>query len=184
MGLKVHPLFGWLVPEEGKSNGATTGFSYGLMGDFYLKERYAFSTEFALTTMGGSIKQGDSQNGEETEYKLKYVEIPISLKLKTNKIGEGQLYGQFGFVPGIKVGAKISGTITENGVSRDYDNESISSNINPFRLSLLIGGGYEYYIDNSTRITAGLSLNNGFTDVFSAGEAKNSYVAINLGIFF
>ncbi|POY35091.1 PorT family protein [Solitalea longa] len=184
LGIKAHPLFGWMKPDQGSNSGAFTGFSYGLMGDFYVKERYAFSTEFAVTSMGGTIIEGDSQNGIETTYKIKYIEIPLSMKLKTNKMGQGQFYGQFGFVPGFNIGAKASGTQTVGGISTDFDDKNVQDNINGARLGLLIGGGYEYYFDNSTRLALGLSFNNGFTDVFDNGKATNSYMALNVGIFF
>ena len=41
LGLTAHPTFGFLKVENGKGNGLSTGFSYGLISDFEFAEQYA-----------------------------------------------------------------------------------------------------------------------------------------------
>ncbi|RZL43322.1 MAG: PorT family protein, partial [Pedobacter sp.] len=54
LGLTAHPNFGFLKVENGKGNGLSTGFSYGLISDFEFAENYCFATGLTITTINGS----------------------------------------------------------------------------------------------------------------------------------
>lgn len=180
LGFTASPTFGWLNFSEGqtgKSDGLRTGFSYGVLGDFSFSDNYYFSTAFTVTTINANTKEGSTP----ATYKLQYLDVPFTLKLKSNFQQERRFYGQFGLSTGIKIGAKQEGGL----LIGPNNNADIATDINIFRLGLVVGGGAEWNLNRNMNLMTGLSFNNGFTDVFdTADKAKNSYISLNLGIFF
>lgn len=191
LGLKAHPVFGWIKPSSDNmgSDGNITGFSYGLMGDFYISERYTFSTGLGITSTGGKTREPDAGgNTLLSKYRLQYVEIPLRLRLKTDQNGPWVFYGLFGLESGVNVKARADRTtiqLENPDIKEDASKVDVDDEITAFRLGLAIGGGAIYDLSNSTRLLGGISFNNGFTDLFE-GERKGtaSYIALNLGLFF
>lgn len=187
LGFSLTPNIGWLrfndTDPTTSSNGSRVGFSYGILADFGLaaSNNYYFSTAFTLSSINGKATTDFEENGVANNlYKLQYIEVPFTIKLKSNATDVGRFYGQFGLGTGLKIGAKadVEGVNAQNDIN-------ISKDINNFRLSLIAGGGAEWTIDRNVDIQTGITFNNGFTDIFDgAGNARNSYFALNLGIFF
>ncbi len=181
LGLTAHPTFGWMKSDvQGVENdGLRAGFSYGLLGDFNFAENYAFSTALKLTTINGQT----TENGSTAVYKLQYMEIPALIKLSTNTVNDIRFFGQFGLGNAFKVGAKQdiksgSGIVTQ-------DNLDISDKINFYRASLVLAGGAEFNLNGKTKLMGGLTFDNGFTDIIDgSGKLKNSYLGLNIGVFF
>ena len=192
LGLTAHPTIGWVKPDIGKSNGVSLGFSYGLMGDFNFTQNYSFATGLTITTINGKSTEvvtlgsnagTPSQFENEIKYKLQYIEVPLTLKLKTVKINEVRYYGQFGLSNGFMIGAKQDFDLVGGTSGRDVN---IKDNIKFYRAGLIIGAGAEFDVSGNTSITTGLTFNNGFTDIGSSKNStvKNHYVGINIGVFF
>lgn len=190
LGLTAHPTFGWVKPQQGKSNSVSLGFSYGLVGDFNFAENYSFATGLTITTINGKSTEivttpGDpaSQAPYELKYRLQYLEVPLTVKLKTSKIGDVRWYGQFGLSNDFNIGAKQNADLAGKEVFR---NENISKSINFYRAGLILGAGGEFDLDGHTSLFGGISYNNGFTDITSDKNTnvRNHYIGINLGVFF
>lgn len=198
LGLTAHPTVGWVKPQVGKSNGVALGFAYGLLADFSFAENYSFSTGLTITTINGKstevvkIPSPSSQSPNpnspqqvayELKYKLQYIELPLTLKLRTVKIGDMRWYGQFGLSNDFNIGAKQDADVSGKPAYRDT---KISDDIKFYRAGLIIGAGGEFDLSGQTSITAGLTYNNGFTDITSNKDTsvRNHYIGINLGIFF
>jgi opacity protein-like surface antigen len=192
LGLTAHPTIGWVKPDIGKSNGVSLGFSYGLIGDFNFTQNYSFSTGLTITTVNGkSTEIVTSNNGSATpsqaeyelKYKIQYVEVPLTLKLKTVKINEVRYYGQFGLSNGILIGAKQDINITNGSSTKDVN---IKDDIKFYRAGLIIGAGAEFDVSGNTSLTTGITFNNGFSDITSSKNStiRNHYVGINIGVFF
>lgn len=194
LGLAAYPTIGWAKPETGTSNGVNLGFSYGLIGDFNFAENYSFSTGLTITSINGKTTEINpspyhdpfattNPTPYELKYMLQYVEIPLTIKLKTEKVGLVRWYGQFGLSNNFNIGAKQN--VSVNG-RRTIDGMHIKKDINFYRAGLIVGGGLEYDIAKSTSVTTGLTFNNGFTDITDDKNrsVKNHYIAINFGVFF
>lgn len=192
LGLTAHPTIGWVKPETGKTNSVALGFSYGVMADFNFAENYTFATGLTITTINGKSTEinvppyydgSASQVAYDLKYKLQYIEVPLTLKLKTDKMGEVKWYGQFGLSNGFNIGAKQS---AETSGKTIIDNQNISKETNFYRAGLILGVGGEFDIASHTSITAGLTLNNGFTDITDdkSRKVKNHYLGLNFGVFF
>src|SRR3546814_17649843 len=94
------------------SDGGTTGFSYGLMGDFYISERYSFATGLGITSTGGKVREpNDVGNTVLSKYRLQYVEVPLTLRLTTDQNGPFVFYGLFGLEGAVIVQASAERTI-------------------------------------------------------------------------
>jgi len=190
LGLTAHPTIGWVKPQVGKSNGVALGFSYGLMGDFNFAENYSFATGVTITTINGKSTQiiteettPPTQIPYELKYKLQYIEVPLTVKLKTVKINDIRWYGQFGLSNDFNIGAKQDADVAGKSSLRD---ENISKTIKLYRAGLILGAGAEFDLSGNTSIAAGLTYNNGFTDITTDknNNIRNHYLGINFGVFF
>jgi hypothetical protein len=190
LGLTAHPTIGWVKPQVGKSNGVSLGFAYGLLADFNFAENYSFSTGLTITTINGKSTEivttpssPPVQSPLDLKYKLQYIELPLTLKLRTVKINDVRWYGQFGLSNDFNIGAKQDADLSG---SSDYRDKKISDEINFYRAGLIIGAGGEFAIGGQASATVGISFNNGFTDITSDKNTsvRNHYIGINFGVFF
>lgn len=185
LGLTAHPTLGWIKSDvqNVKNDGMRMGFSYGLIGDFLFADNYAFSTGLMLSTINGQTESTAGTTINKNVYKLQYLEIPAKIKLLTKDINGIKYFGEFGLGNGFKVRAKQD--VKSNVAAEVRDNEDIGSRIGFYRGSIIIGGGAEIATSGRTRILAGLTFDNGFTDIQKgSGTLKNSYIGLNFGVFF
>src|SRR5690554_612921 len=174
LGLQLSPNLSWFKPVVNKvdNDGLKVGFSYGLTGDFNFSDNYAFSTGLFLLNSGGKLKyavnhlNSDSLKGNtESNIRLKYIQIPITIKLRTNEIGYMKYYGQFGLGAAFNYGAVAN----ESYRYSDHDNtdkDFNKGNVVFFRPSLIIGLGAEYNLSGNTSLVFGASFDNGFLNIF------------------
>ncbi|WP_316793301.1 porin family protein [Pedobacter frigoris] len=194
LGLTAHPTIGWVKPQIGKSNGVSLGFAYGLLGDFNFAENYSFATGITINTINGKTTEvrttpavgvggTPGQIAYDLKYQLQYIEVPLTVKLKTTKIGDVRWYGQFGLSNDFKIGAKQDADANGNMEYRDQD---VSKSIKFYRAGLIIGAGGEFDISGNTSLFGGLTYNNGFTDITDDKDnnVRNHYIGINFGVFF
>ena len=202
LGLSFAPNLGWLSPSGKKieANGSHLGFRFGLLTDIMIGENanYAFSTGLFLNNIGGDYKRefdaapSDTLTvlaTEQTTLKLQYVELPLTIKLKTNEIGYMTYFGQIGFDTGFRVGAKRDTEIASAvaGYSKTEDNEDAKDDAAELRVALVVGAGIEYNFSGNTSALVGLKYSNGFTNALDnddLGQAKLHYAELTLGVLF
>lgn len=186
LGLTAHPTIGWVKPQVGKSNSVSLGFSYGLLADFNFTQNYSFATGLTITTINGRTKEArtvsndpPAQTEVQLKYKLQYIEIPLTLKLKTVKIDNVRWYGQFGLSNDFKIRAY-------QDVNGKAESEYASENIKFYRSGLIIGAGAEIDVKANMSVTTGLTFNNGFTNITGdkSNRIRNHYIGVNFGLFF
>lgn len=193
-GITVDPVISWMNPDVSTviSKGNRMGFNIGLTVDKFFDENYAFATGISIHNTGGSLLYREPVSirtnrgtvslpaNTKVTYKLQYLHIPIGMKLSTNEIGYTTFYGQLGFNTMFNI--KASGISNAGGI----DNDNISKEINLINLGYHIGGGVEYSLGGNTRLTAGLTYMNGFTDVTARGSDKVvlQNVLLRLGVIF
>lgn len=186
LGLTAHPTIGWVKPQIGKSNSVSVGFSYGLLADFNFTQNYSFATGLTITTINGKTKEARAISNDppaqaemELKYKLQYIEIPLTLKLKTVKIDDVRWYGQFGLSNGFKIRAR-------QDVNGEPESEYAAESIKFYRSGLIVGAGAEFDVKANMSVTTGLTFNNGFTNITGdrGNRIRNHYIGINFGVFF
>lgn len=182
LGLTVNPNLGWLRYENDQESSPKIGFSYGLVADLGFARNYYFSTGLLINSINSrtepaylSVDKNDPAIPTYKDISLKYVEVPLTIKLKSTENDLGRFYGQFGFTAGVKVSAKEK---FEN------DKKQTMSGTDLFRLGLQIGGGAEWRLGNDMGLMTGVTFNNGFTRAIKDGKPRSSYAALNIGLLF
>jgi hypothetical protein len=216
----VDPNVSWLKPDHKdiEQEGNKLRFGFGVSIDKMFTDNYAIGTGLNLITTGGELtylKKADLDvENKSTQfvtkvtrnYNLKYIEVPLTLKLRTNEIGYMTYWGQMGLGLGFKYRAKANEDITyvkqkiEDDSTTPNENEEawidsqlsattvedqdVDDDIALFRTSLIAGVGIEYNISGNTSIVAGVIYNNGFGDVLKGQgvlkETNGSPVISNL----
>lgn len=205
-GFKVAPSLAWMKPDmkNFSSDGSKLGFIYGIMMDYNIAKNYALSTGLEVSYRGGKIKYSYTYNsstnnpnsfsGDDT-YNLQYIELPFTIKMKTNEIGYMTYFGQFGFQPAFKISAKedYSQTKTTPNSTKTTEDTDAGVNVSAVNVSILFALGLEYRISGNTAIVGAFQFSNGFTDVLTGDnhddtdlelKAISNYMSINVGVFF
>ncbi|MEO0310843.1 MAG: hypothetical protein RIQ89_500 [Bacteroidota bacterium] len=198
-GLHIAPSISWYKAEgDSLSNdGSKIGFTYGLMADYYFSKNYALSGGLDVTYRNGKLKEINSLKNSDSlvssrisnlDWSLQYIELPVTIKMRTNEIGYLRYYLNFGLAPGFNIRKKQEAEITtqpKSGATTTVTGKD-SNKIGFFNFALVVGGGIEYTISGNTKGVAGLVFNNGFIDVVSTDNRKatSSYLGLNLGVFF
>lgn len=184
-------------------------FEYGLPVEIQFSENYILATGliishpragrsnspaidslFAIDARTGTTFTFDNNivAGANESYRLNYVNLPTTFKLRTNQIGYFRYFGEFGFINSFRVRARLN----VNG--SEFENESLTKENDLgikslfYNASLKVGGGFEYTFSDKTALIVGLHFNNGFVNVLNDGpdEKRTVLRAIYLttGIMF
>lgn len=214
-GFKVDPNISWMSSEtnDAVNEGVLLRGSFGVNADIMFSERYALGTGFSIMGSGGQLSFFDtedriSDDGESSfivkrnrKYKLKYVEIPLTLKLRTDEIGYLTYWGQFGLVLGFATKATADDNIkffselvedvnsgvslwedassVNNTIAKEDEEEmgvDISGELLPIRASLIIGAGIDYSLSGNTSLMFGVAYKDGLTNVF---KSKTTAIQVN-----
>ena len=194
-GLKFTPTYCWfkLDRTDYDTDGGYVGYIYGIMTDFRIADNYYFATGVEVSQRGGKYKSDNlilnddpliTEKGVVTQ-RLQFVDIPFSLKLKTNEIGYSRYYGTFGFLTGFTVKANQDIDF-EDPTMEDRDKRDNMSDFGFFNFGLLVGAGMEYNFSGNTALSFGIQYHNSFVDVWDVQDAKinPNYIPLNLGLFF
>jgi len=107
-GFSLDPNLSWMSPKTNEitNEGVLGRASFGLNADIMFSENYAFGTGVSVMKNGGFLtyldfEQRDNDSTQymvlrERKYKLNYVKIPLTIKLRTSEIGYITYWGQFG----------------------------------------------------------------------------------------
>lgn len=146
-------------------DGSAIKFKLGLEADFAITETYAVSTGliFAPKRAGFNIDVPGSGRTSE-EYKLQYLQIPLTLKLYTNEVmPDIKAYIQLGFLGELKVFDEPQD-----------DNYTLVQKFRDYDTSFLFGIGAEYGTSISSLIYAALVYNRGLINIVDETTASNN----------
>ncbi len=194
-GFKVAPNIGWMNPDpkEYKRDGASVGFAWGFIAEFHLMENYAILTGFDVAYVYSGmefpytmeINQVDQNGTLNRFYKLKYIEVPIALKMRTNEFGKFRFYGVVGLGTSFLIDGKADDEFKYPGNSMTEKKVDIYDKMTFMRESLIIEAGLEYLISGSTILHFGPKFDNGFTNILKGDDkATNNYFEFSIGIVF
>jgi predicted porin len=210
-GMKLSPNLGFVNPDTRgySSSGSNAGYTFGLMAEFPIgtSGNYQFATGLNLNNVSGAWKEtytyaedvtGPTRTRDlETNVKLRYIELPLTIKMMTNEIGYMRYFGQVGFGNAVNIRAKadiivptIAGTRTDGTAIvtefTELENEDMQDNISPYKASLIVAAGMEYNFSGNTSLLVAVTYNNGFTDILKTDDIKAmaNYLELTVGIFF
>ncbi|GGH05975.1 PorT family protein [Sphingobacterium alkalisoli] len=183
LALTFNPNIGWLTYDNEFKGKAKAGYSYGLVADLGFARNYYFSTGLLINAINSRVEAhnpvdaGDPLLFYSRDIYLKYAEVPLAIKLKSEENHLGRFYGLFGFTAGVKVSGKEQ--LHRQTTKTSIDGDDV------FRLGLQVGGGAEWRLSNNLALLTGVAYNNGFTRAINdLGKPKTSYVSLNVGLFF
>lgn len=167
-----------------KAGGARLKLALGAFADVFLAENYYFSSGISLATKNAGVKYVSSTAGQASEeYRLQYIQIPLTLKLFTNEVAlDKRIFVQFGILNEIKIDEKRqTGNTTGEAIGgfRFYD------------FSGLLRAGLDFRIGYDTSVFAAISYTRGLTNVLrdhsypvASLQIKNDIVGLDFGIKF
>ncbi|MBP9883905.1 MAG: PorT family protein [Chitinophagales bacterium] len=201
-GLTVSPQISWMSSGDNglEGNGSYVGFNYGLLVDVLIPTNYAFATGLLISYDGGKLTYTDSTQfntfpgvtypgGTSVDYRIQYLEIPLSMKLRTNQIGYITYFGQFGLQGGIELRSRADIEYLNSGINQTQSKVTFGKDVTPGNFGLLIGGGLEYELSGNTALLLALQFNNGFIDVTDNPKdyktsSTLSHFRLQLGVYF
>ena len=197
-GLTASPVFDWTKVDGSlyEGEGTKAGFQYGLIFDQTIGsvERYAFSTGIIINYVNASVSATDTFTDIKATWtaRSQYIEIPLTVRLRTNEINYFSYYGQFGLTPGFCIKSRgdlaiDNVTVYEDINLRESDNLT-NAQYQLFNVSLTLGVGTEYSIAENTNLIAGIFFQNGFANILGDDvDDNNAYLkqlGIRLGVLF
>jgi hypothetical protein len=157
----LSPQISWMKSDMDKvdNGGSKMGYNFGLLVDYFFGDNYAITSGLTINTTGGKLEYLSSGNNTvepRQRYNLRYIEIPVGLKLRSEDLKRMNIYGRFGLSPQLNIMAK------------DNDDNGISDEVKLLDLGYHIGGGIEYSVGGKNALVFGLLFNNGFMDITSS----------------
>ena len=206
-GITANPGMTWVKPDNQsiESDGVRFAFDFGLMIDYVFgdQERYAFNTGVTLNVAGAKMKgmaTDTSGHTSELTARINYLELPVTIKLRSNEVGYFVFYGQIGMVPAFAVRARADykTTLTEDGNTVTLEGENIKfenipfqpmtiEKVRAFNMGLVVEAGFEYNVGEATVLVGGLYFNTGFLDMFKDGDGERIVprtMGFRLGVMF
>lgn len=179
-GFKLGPNWGWTGTTTGAAVnlGARTGFDVGVVAEYYFADNYALVSGVNVDFVGGKYMfekarmVTDSLNpegfleiyGVNRAYKSTLYEIPLMLKMETNDLGNLPLraYAQVGGGIGYAQKVKVKDAVPADNIEAPATWGVTDREFSNIRVSLKIGAGAQYAVDQSTRLFAGLYFSHDF----------------------
>jgi len=207
LGLTFSPNFAWLTTDSKTLDGDGTkvGYTFGLVAEFPFGPRkaYAFRTGLGMSAVGGKFKADYDADGttvsSSQDLALKYLQLPLLLRLGTKTGKATDFYGLLGANMGFNIKARTdySTTTTVGGASSTVsDNDiDIMDDVSLLNIGMLLGVGGEFHLGDGPSIFAGVNYNKGLTNTLDK-DAKfisdpdqkskllTDYIEISIGMFF
>ena len=187
LSFSASPSLNWMNTDNRDVNRekVVLGYDFGLIGDIYFaeSERYALQTGLLVLNTGGKISYRMNNNfnfsGVEMDpdadirYRLRYLEVPFSIKLKTDEFHRAYYWGIFGLSGMVNIGARGD---SDDGLLRKA---SIHDEVNLFNIAMNVGLGFDYDLGSSNSASVGLVFQNGLADVTTDSDALTDKTIIN-----
>jgi hypothetical protein len=206
-GIMINPLIGWQnanvddpVKNKVTSSGAQFGFAYGLLGEYFFNNNYGLSLNPRVTAFTSQFQYTpDLKNHPDYSINrtvnLQYVEVPLSLKMRTNEVGYMKYFGQVGLMPAVKLSARGNIDVASSTGSSSVSGLNVTDSVNLFMMYLVIGVGAEYNLGGTSSIIGSITWNNGFTNVWNRSKNADyrkdndfssapANISLNIGFMF
>jgi len=174
LGFRFAPNISWLKlnTQDYNSDGSLLKFSWGLVTDFRFANNYYFSTGLNFNACGGKMTYPTLDTANRTgkmsqSFNLRYLEVPLMLKMKTHQFKSITYYGIVGIGVGLLINANADKDFLPaySTISYSTTNVDVKAQVRDFKLSLIIGAGAIYSLGGSTALFGELRFNNGFTNI-------------------
>ena len=162
--------------------GSKLMFGFGLLAEFQFSDKYSFATGIDIINKGGTLKIADTTG----TYRAGYVQLPLTLKLRTREFGYFTYFATFGGAIGVQTSENVDFEPNLPVGQREKDL------INPINTTFIFSLGTEYSLGGDTKVFGALQYNHALTDDIRDDASRYSsnrvyrfdYVALQLGILF
>ncbi|MGE4586030.1 MAG: outer membrane beta-barrel protein [Mangrovibacterium sp.] len=196
LSFSTGPSLNWMSTgkEEMSGGDLIAGYEFGLVSDFFLDRasHYAFTTGLLLNQTGGKLEYGNTESfsfagkiippGSSIRYRLKYLEMPAAIKLKTSLFRRWAFWGQFGLSVFFNVGAR------GESPGKELDKTDIQDEIKRLNLAMNVGAGADYDLGADVALSVGLVFKDGLTDVtenhYNEGKTTVNSLQLKIGLIF
>jgi hypothetical protein len=166
LAFMLNPQVSWMKSDNKQieSGGSYLGYNFGFCLDRFFAPNYAFTTGLTINSTGGELKSTLATSDFPKKYRLKYIDIPWGLKLKTNDAKRTVFYGQFGLNTQINIKAV------------DGNGDNINKEVGLIDMGYHFGGGIEYSLGGSTYLMFGTQFTNGFMDITTSDSFSDKTI--------
>lgn len=177
----VDPIISWIGSNSSDytNEGVRAGFSLGLNVLRYFNENIAVSSGIGFLSAGGRQSAATTQifnginikppvsAGDEIKYNLKYLNIPLGIRLQTDQIDYLDYFTDIGF--DIRMLLKSTADILANEIR----NEPAGNEVYGLNAGWHIYAGVEYELNINLNILAGVEYDQDFFDLTKDLEEAN-----------
>ena len=167
------------------------GIQYGLLLDqTFLKGEYialTFGLNLNYTNSGFStLQEKPNDDDKYWEVKTRYIEIPLTLRLRTPQFGAFTVYGEVG--GSYAKATRAVGDYELNGLRLDSDfdffdkGNSNGITYNTSNASMILGGGVEIAITKTASIMVGIFHAKGLQNVYEDNNADSNLFLNQTGL--
>lgn len=185
-GLKIEPGIAWskLCTDNMYDGKTKMTFNWGFVGNIYFVENYGFSTGFNLKFINAEYSfSTDTYEHITRTIKNQYLEIPLVMTMRTEKIGDIRIMGNVGYGLGFLL----------NNSEKNFDPDLQEVTLNDkhayskVRHALIVKLGVEYLVHKSSCLVAALVFNNNFTNIYTDRSEQNvmlNNLCLEIGFMF
>lgn len=183
-GLKVEPGIGWAkLNSDHLFDGKTKiNFNWGFVGNIYFVENYGLSTGFNIKFMNNEYSFTTLDYNTVTRtIKNQYLEIPIGLTMRTERIGDIRVLGNVSYGLGFILNTN------EKNFDETGNELTMITDYNKMRHALIVKLGVEYYVHKSSCIIVALAFNNNFANIYGTDYKQNvllNNLCLEIGFMF
>lgn len=154
-----------------------TSFNLGLLAEIPVSDRFSVQPEVLYSGQGYDISERD--NGNDIEYQLDYINIPVLAKFYVTDGLALEAGPQVGFL----VNSEISRTNDDNSISLNEDQ------FNSVDFSVALGASYKFqsgfFVNGRYNIGLTDIYDDSFSEnIFSGTDAKHSVAQLGVGFMF
>ena len=189
MGLALEPNLAWMNSRdfEHDTDGLRAHFGYQFMADIMFAPTYAIGTGLQIFRTGSEVNYLEATTdstlvGIARNFNNQYVELPLTIKMRTREIGYTTYFGKFGGGIGLNTRreadeVRVLRYVREGEVWESVTNPTIPSPeaisgdfVQLFRASMIVGLGFERRLAGNTALMVGLTYNNSLLSVHKDAE--------------
>lgn len=182
IGLQISPNLAYMPLNEIESK-PSMNVGFGLTFARYFDERYSVQTGIDATALGTRMRSGD----DEISFSASYIQIPLTLKMKTIDFGHWTIFARIGGSIGVKYIETVE--LSDQKLSDLGEGDPV---VDPFLLTFLGSVGAEYDLGIESSLVLSLDFNRSLLNqlhprhfqILADNQPRLTWFTFNVGIIF
>ena len=200
-GIHFDPIISWFTTDsyDIRNDGALPGFNFGVSYNRYIGPNYSISSGVNIIEAGGRLVSNEAtyfeirnyrreiltvDPGEAIIYRIKYLSVPLGIKLESGETGYGSLFADIGLDPKIVIGGRA------DIPSLNIKGSNALPELRAFNLSYHLMAGIAYPLAGNTSAVLAIGFDNNFLDITKENSnqpwdfVSHKLLSFRLGINF